>query len=178
RLSLGEHSVQGGAIEIVSVANHSKNLTSIGDIFQGICVEENQVRGFPRFDRATILFAAEELGGAERGSLDGFHRSEAGLPELREFAMQAVAWKNKRVQRIRAHQQGNSSTVQLAGKFPIIDGLAPKPRGVLFHPVVVERAAPLLGKGRRDKIQVRIVQLPRFRMRSNVERSDCWCNPG
>jgi len=102
--------------------------------FQGICVEENQVRVLP-FRPFHNPFRAEDW----RRRACGLHGFIGVKPACTNSAScdAGCRWKNKRVQRIRAHEQGILA-VQLTASFPVIDGLAAEPGGVLFHPVVVK----------------------------------------
>ena len=74
-----EHPVERRTgIEFASI-DQCGNLFRVGDVVERIGVEQHEVGSFSFFDRAGILFRAEEASGIEGGGLQSLHGRESSL---------------------------------------------------------------------------------------------------
>ena len=90
-LGLGEELLDIGRGEVAAVGEDGGDFLGVGDVGEGIGAEENEVGEFAGLDGAGGGFDAEELGGIERGSLQGFEWREAGGDEALQLFVEAEA---------------------------------------------------------------------------------------
>src|SRR6266849_1001959 len=177
RLRLRQQFIERRAIKIVAAANHSGDLSRVPDIFQRIRVQQHQIRRLAVLDGAEVAVTAKKLGCSLRRCSERLARCEACANQLSKLLVQAVASKNKWVERVGTNQERYSRTMQLARQFPIVSGLPRQPRSALLHLRIVEGIPPLFGQRRRNEVELQIIGFPVLRMRGDVQRSQRWRNP-
>src|SRR6266849_2149069 len=112
----GEQSIQVGAAQIAAVRNHCPNLLRVRDVFQGIRVEDDEVRELAHLYGSKVCLSTKVTSRVDRGRLQSFHRSESRADEKFEFFMQAVSGENERVGAVGSGHEWNARPMHLSGE--------------------------------------------------------------
>ena len=76
-----EEPVERGAVQIFSADLHGLDLRGVVNVSEGIGGKQDEVGALSRSNPAKLIGAAEKVGRAQRGGLQGGQRSKAGFDE-------------------------------------------------------------------------------------------------
>src|SRR5690348_12154200 len=110
-----EHNIESGAIVVIAVPHNGPDLARVCNVLEWVRAQQYQVSSAACFHSAKLFLATEKLRSSTRRRAQCFHGRKSSSNRLLKFVVEAVAWKYKRIERIRTNEQTHARPLQLTG---------------------------------------------------------------